>query len=360
MGENIFTPDLFSRSHPKFEDISQDKLKEINSVLSEHYSHLGNTARTAEQLSGLEINSLNFKVCMGSGIFALKRINRKLCGVSCSNQLALSQQLLQQGILFPKIVQNAKGSLISLQNDGYIWVLAEFVEGDYFSGQKENFFTIAHAIGKLQHTLDAIDPSGIPLSIAAGSWKTTSNIIIELLGRKNDWDCIFPKSESDALRKECIMIENSFERVAERIPQIDSRIVPTHIDLHPHNILMTRENTPVFVDVDSIQRAERTQSLAFATYKLARQYVVHEGLTVSKDKIAKDTRCFVDIILHTAGLNDINIKDFPILATAEVLRRIALIADLNMYKESREWNAVLHMHLMALHEIPLLFSDFEK
>lgn len=359
MREKFFTPDIFSRSQPRFENISQDILKEINNVLLVHYSHLGNAAVTAKQLSGLEINSRNFKVCTGSGIYALKRINNKLYRASYSNQLALSQQLLKQGIQFPRIIHSDEGTLFSVQNDDNIWVLAEFVEGDYFSGRRDYFFAIAHAIGNLQHSLDTIDPSGIPLSIAAGSWNHTNNIIIELFQRENDWDRLFPKSESDALRREGRIIEKSFEMVVDRIPYINSRIVPTHIDLHPHNILMTSENTPVFVDVDSIQRAERTQSLAFATYKLARQYVVYEGLTTSKDKITRDTRCFVDTIIHAAGLNNIDIKDFPILATVEVLRRIALIVELNMLKGNREWNAVLHMHFMALHEIPLMFSDFK-
>jgi Ser/Thr protein kinase RdoA (MazF antagonist) len=359
MAEIFFTPDIFSRFNPRFEDISQDILEEINNVLLVHYSHLGNVAIMAEQLSGLEINSRNFKVCVGSGTYAFKRINHKLCRASYSNQLALTQQLLKQGIQFPRIVHSDEGTLFSVQNDDYIWVLAEFVEGDYFSGRRDYFFAIAHAIGNLQHSLETIDPSGIPLSIAAGSWNHTNNIIIELFQRENDWERLFPKAESDAFRREGRIIEKSLKFVADRIPYINSKIVPTHIDLHPHNILINSENTPVFVDVDSIQRAERTQSLAFATYKLARQYVVYEGLTTSKDIIAKDTRCFVDTIIHTAGLQDIEIKDFPILATAEVLRRIALIAELNMNKGNQKWNAVLHMHLMALYEIPLLFSDFK-
>ncbi len=62
-------------------------------------------------------------------------------------------------------------------------------------------------------------------------------------------------------------------------------------------------------------------------------------------------------LLLTADRQEEKVK-FKVLATAEIMRRISIIAKLNIHKHSYEWNPVLHMHLSALHEIPLLFADF--
>jgi hypothetical protein len=134
-------------------------------------------------------------------------------------------------------------------------------------------------------------------------------------------------------------------------------IVPTHIDLHPHNLLINPKIGPVFVDIDSLQRADRVQNIGFATFKLVRQYIVHEQIFKSYQKIKRDTRCFIDIVTKTAQIEEINCNDICLLATAEVLRRLALIIDLNRLQGNRAWNTVLHMHLMALHEIPLMFDS---
>jgi Ser/Thr protein kinase RdoA (MazF antagonist) len=360
MEKHLFTPDIFSRSHPEFVDISADSRSEISRVLEVFYPQVADDIQSVKQLSGLEINSRNYRISIGPELYALKRMNNKSCGTICTNQLHVSQQLLDQGIPFPRIIKNSRDSLVSVMDDGYTWVLAEFIEGDYFSGRRAQFFSVAHAIGHLQHALETIDSSGIPASAAAGSWIQTRDIIGGLFSREKELDRFFPQTESEALKGDFEYLKKTFQQIIIQIPGIRSCIIPTHIDLHPHNILISSKNDPVFVDVDSIQRADRIQSLAFSTFKLARQYVVHEGLANYRDLIALDTRNFVDAVLHNAGLMDVDIRTFPVLAAAEVLRRIAIIIQLNMEKGNREWNTVLHMHLLALHEIPVLFSDFDK
>jgi Ser/Thr protein kinase RdoA (MazF antagonist) len=356
----IFGPDLFSRSQPKFELVTKEICGDISRVIETHYKCLGHEVVSVEKLSGLEINSKNFKVAIGSRIYALKRTDKQANATSCNEQLAISQQLLERGIPFPRIVKNDDGALLSSHDDGFVWILAEFIEGDYFSGCSKDFFTIARAVGAMQITLETIEPKKLPLSASVGAWTQTSKILSELLERKRDWSTIFPPSECEVLMREEESFVNSFWQVSDCMPSFHSCIVPTHIDIHPHNILVSGDNFPVFVDVNSLLLADRTQSLAFATYKLARQYVVYEGLAGLHKSMAKATRVFVDKLAHSAKLENNCIADFPLAATAEVLRRIAIIADLNMHKENREWNAVLHMHLSALHEIPLLFADFPQ
>ena len=360
MERPLFTPDIFSRSCPEFVDIPADSRSEIARVLDLFYPRVAGDIRSVRQLKGLEVNSRNYRIAIGSELYALKRMNNRSYGTICTSQLRVSQQLLDQGIPFPRIIKNFRDSLVSVVDDGYTWVLAEFIEGDYFSGSQAQFFTVGHAIGRLQHALGTIDASEIPVSAAAGSWNETRDTIGGLFSREKDLDSFLPRTESEALERDLGYLKKTFQRVDILIPHIGSCIVPTHIDLHPHNILISPGNDPSFVDVDSIQQADRIQSLAFSTYKLARQYVVHEGLADRRDLIARDTRTFVDAILHDAGIRDVDIRTFPVLATAEILRRVAIIIRLNREEGNREWNAVLPMHLLALHEIPVLFSNFGR
>lgn len=354
----IFSPDLFSRSQPKFELVPKEICGDISRVIDTHYKNLGNEVVSVEKLSGLEINSKNFKVAIGPRIYALKRTDKKVNATSCTEQLTVSQQLLEHGIPFPRIVKNDDRALLSFHDDGFVWILAEFVKGDYFSGRSKDFFAIARAIGVMQNTLETFEHKTLPLSVSVGTWTQTSNILSELLERKQEWSRLFPPSECEVLMREHDYFVHSFRKVSDCMSDTYGNIVPTHIDLHPHNILVSEDNIPVFVDVDSLQLADRIQSLAFATYKLSRQHVIFEGLAGSHNSIARATRIFVDELAHAADLEKRDIANFPLAATAEVLRRIAIIADLNMHKENREWNAVLHMHFSALHEIPQLFADF--
>lgn len=357
MSGNLFCPDLFSRSRPAFEPLEDDLFHEIVSVISTHYSHLGHSPESATKLSGLEINSRNFRVRLGPHFYALKRAGKQVCNTVCSAQIAISQNLLERGITFPRIIRNDSGEYYSLHTDGHIWILADFVDGDYFSGCREHFSVLADAIGKLQSSLESFSPVTLPRSIAAGSWPKTKKILSELFDRQTEWDTLFPVAEYGALMSAGEILADASQNVETQIAGFINPLVPTHIDLHPHNILINPGGHPVFVDIDSLQVAGRTQCLAFATYKLARQYVVYERLQGSPHEISRTTRQFVERLCQTANLDNETYLQFPLGATAEVLRRIALIADLNMHAGNREWNAVLHMQLNALHEIPLLFGE---
>jgi Ser/Thr protein kinase RdoA (MazF antagonist) len=337
--------------------VSKEICGDVARVIDTHYKCLGHNIVSVEKLSGLEINSKNFKVTIGSHIYALKRTGKKTNDTSCNEQLAISQQLLEHGIPFPRIVKNDDRALLSFHDDGFVWILAEFVKGNYFSGCSNDFFAIARAAGAMQKTLETFKHKKLPLSVSVGTWTQTSNILSELIERKREWPELFPSTECEVLMREHEYFVNSLRKVSDCMSDYHSNIVPTHIDLHPHNILVSEDNIPVFVDVDSLQLSDRIQSLAFATYKLARQHVVYEELAGSPKEIAKTTREFVENLAQEAKIEKNDIHHFPVAATAEVMRRIAIIADLNMHKNNREWNAVLHMHFSALHEIPQLFAN---
>ena len=355
----FFAADIFSRSQPKFECVSSSVFSEISRVIGTYYSSLEDKVISVEQLSGLEVNSKNFRVMIGSHVYALKQIGNPDNIQAFNTQLAISQELLNNGIQFPRIVNDDDGALLSFHEDGRFWVLTEFIEGNYFSGCSKQFFTIADAIGSMQNTLESIvSRQHLPVWASAETWKQTKKMLFDLIDRKEEWSTLFPTLEYNLLIEEYDSLVNSFYQVVDHIPNFHYSTVPSHIDLHPHNILIAKCNVPIFVDVDSLQLTDRTQCLAFTTYKLARQNVVYEGFASDQRTIEKATKKFVNKVVQAANLEHINVADFPLAAKIEILHRIAIVTDYHIHKKYRQTNPILQMQLIALREIPLIFSGF--
>ena len=357
MNSIIFRSDVFSRSHPQFHPVSEDIHSGIIDMLNTFYSHIDLPSIAVKKLEGLEVNSSNYQLTTYDRVYSLKRINRPVDLELYRQQLSFSQTLLKKDVLFPRILLNRDDDLLSYQKNGFVWVLAEFVDGEYFSGSRESFIPLANGIGKFQCHIANLPDERLPRSLAADSWPSTFKSLSMLFQRRSEWSTLFPSNEYQVLLANCNLLSDLIDRIEHQSHSFSDRLVPTHIDLHPHNILINDHNQPVFVDVESLQVAGEIQSLAFATYKLARQYVVHEKLQGEPQKIARDTYQFVEHICDSINLGSEKIHHFPTGATMEVLRRIALIIDLNINAKNYEWNAVLPMHFAALKEIPVLFGE---
>jgi hypothetical protein len=165
----IFQPDLFSRSKPGFEAVPRETFVEISQVVEANYSRIKGQVTAVEKLSGLEINSKNFRLTIGPCQYALKYMDKLDIIESCSNQLSVSQALLDSGVPFPEIIKNNQGALATSYKGG-VWILGVFINGNYFTGTNTEFMAVAHGIGRLQKMLDVMNPSSIPVSKSVGMW----------------------------------------------------------------------------------------------------------------------------------------------------------------------------------------------
>ena len=261
----------------------------------------------------------------------------------------ISQQLLQNGVGVPHIIKTKDKEFIASDQNSHMWILSDFVEGTYFTGNKSYLQPIAQAIHVLQGLLEKIeDAKKLPLNAGAGTWPKTDIILQELFSCEAEWKNLFPSSEMLALEKEATYLERCFDKISTFEKDAKKIIAPTHIDLHPHNILIDAQGNPVIVDIDSLQRADKTQCLAFAAFKLLRQYIAYEK--------PHDAHLAAKQFMDTLEIPRNEIEIWGNAAMAEVLRRIGIIADLNMREANTQWNNVLHMQLAALHEIPHIFK----
>lgn len=348
MGAALFAPDLFSRPSPVFQPAEENALREIKEILERHYLFASDEILSAGKLSGIEVNSNNYKIIASSGVFALKCAGLQTKSDVLDVQLRVSQKLLEKGVAVPCVVKTQDGLYSVGDENGKIWILSKFVEGGYFSGSSHEMLKLFQSVNDLQESLESLDEaSALPLSAAACGWPETKAILEELLSRRPEWDCFFPASESAALAREEGCLRRVFDKLSIFHDEPRGKVVPTHIDLHPHNVLIDGQGKPVIVDIDSLQRADKIQSLSFAAFKLVRQHIIHE----KPADTGSPARKLMDILEI-----DMNVEKFGCYAAAEVMRRIGIIADMNMHKENRQWNKVLHMQLAALHEIPHIFK----
>ena len=209
-------------------------------------------------------------------------------------------------------------------------------------------FRLFQTVNDLQKNLEILDEANaLPLSATVCGWSETKKILEELFFRRSEWSSLFPPSECAALAREEKRFRSTFDKIIFFNDGAYTKIAPTHIDLHPHNVLISEQGKSVIVDIDSLQRADKIQSLSFAAFKLIRQHIVHDKPS-DRDAPVQEFMSILDI--------DMDAETFGHYAMAEVIRRIGIIADLNMHKENRQWNKVLHMQLAALHEIPHIFK----
>lgn len=346
---DLFKPDIFSQPRPAFQATDPDISAVILSVLAQHYGFGPLEIHSVEGLVGLEVNSRNFKVCVGSDFYALKRAGAQVNINDCQRQLRVTQLLSERGVSVPHVINSSKNVPYALHDDGTLWILSRFIEGPYFSGSHAHYQSSAQAIRALQDAVEGmVAAQALPISAAAYAWEGTAAVFDEFFKRTSEWQTLFPAADHRLLMREQDRIRDCLEKASLYEQTLTRHIVPTHIDLHPHNILMRDDHTPVIVDIDSLQRTDRVQSLAFAVFKLTRQHIVHEN---PADRAAP-ARAF----LHTLGVRPDEGDFYYHGAMVEVLRRVGIIVSLNMHKSNLEWNKVLPLQLAALHELPYVFG----
>ena len=346
----LFLPDIFSKPNPVFKPVAPSMALEPMHILKEYYSFGSQDVLSIEKLEGLEINSQNFRIATKGKTYALKRVSAQAKIDSCRIQLFVAQELSKQGIALPHLVEASNGQPYVCNDNSQLWILSDFIEGSYFIGTAAHYSASIRAIVGLQEALENTEQARkLPLSAAVDAWDGAVLIIEELLARSGEWSTLFPSAEYQALLREEGHLISCLKKVSVYERSSLKKIVPTHIDLHPHNILMPKDRSPVIVDIDSLQCADRTQSLAFAIFKLTRQYIVQEK--------PSDLSAPAQLFMNALGIQEGESRIYFMAAMAEVLRRISIIADLNMNKNNHDWNAILHLQLAALYELPYIFGQ---
>jgi Ser/Thr protein kinase RdoA (MazF antagonist) len=355
----LFTPDIFSVSNISYRDIPLSTQTLIARTIQENYSLLCLDVIEMRQLSALELNSNNFSISTRTGDrFLLKRIAINTTLDTLEFQYQVSDILRRTGVSMPIVFQNDKGNLISLDEMQERWTLSKFIEGGYYTGDEDTLIEVGTQFGNIIKILNNRDTSKLPINAAVGEIDAFESSFKRFINSKNEWAAFYTKPIASFLLDQEIKLVKTGNFILEDLHKLKSLpMAAAHTDLHPHNVLVKDGRLKAFVDVDSLQVNIRSISIAFAVYKLVRQHAVNAHLSVSDTaRIRNSARTFLHSITEVVEISDVELESLQFAALYEIYRRVLIISNLNILNRNSMWNKVLPMHLIALHEIPIIFE----
>ena len=356
--KELFQPDLFSKKTPSYVEVNSKEIEGIRDLITRHYICDPNL-QSVLRIGALEINSNNYKIITGKSNYLLKHFRSNSYPNFFKTQIEVSQRINEAKTIFPRFVLSKNNKTIVTHDSSY-WILMEHIDGVYVGGDNINFKSLGKKIGSLFNLLTDYKKSNLPDSIMINCFDSFHDSFTRLHKASTHLEDYFPKSETSNLRNNIEVISSSYREINQYIHTIASlQTAPCHIDLHPHDILNSHNDTYYFLDVESIQVGYPAVAVAFAIYKLSREYIAASKKSENTNlKIEYDVREFANCILDRIESIKINLSMLRVCALFEVLRRLFIITDLNIIEKKTAWNKVLGIQLAAIKEIPIIFKGF--
>lgn len=355
---DLFTPDLFSKTTPEFISVSELDFNDIRSVLQSYYPHEIGIVQEVQQLKGNEINSINFKIKTTERFYLIKKISSRSNIAELSRLFNLNNILHDNDVPFPRVIPCIDGSLV-VKDSNAQWCVLEFLQGSYFSGESmEELESAGYMIGKLHKTLQNISGKLWPKEKISYFREDDDKIISEFNNKQNEWPDIVGEETALILQENKDLIRSTFELINSKKEIIlKSRTQVSHIDLHPHNILVQNNRLSAFLDIDSMKIANVRISIAFSIYKLMKQHSVKLRLSDHPSEISNNARRLFAAMNKLFPFTDQEIYNLSVFAVVEILRRILIILRLNIYNQNGNWNHVLPVHLAGIKETGTIFNS---
>ncbi len=354
---SLFQPDLFSDPAPRFSPLTPEHRGRLASILLRHYG-LQARPESFGQSGGQEVNSSNFRCVAGEKILLLKRL-RAAHASSTARKLEIVEWLSGKTEV-PAVLRSLDGALVTADGDE-AWCLFQFVEGNYFSGAKEELEPTAKSIASLHVVLREL-PSTLQLP-AEWEYMTAAEerLFHQVAEHRIEWPLWFGAKEARLLQDHWSSICEVHETLRLHHQVIrDARTQVCHADLHPQNVLIRSNSVAAFLDCQSFQAVPLETAVGFAIYKLLRQFLAREWR--SRDSVRdveRPLRQFASVVFRGLGTQADHVRWFGIFGLAEVWRRLFVILRLNVDERNQQWNHVLPVQLAGLRELPFVFEQVE-
>jgi len=302
---------------------------------------------TPERISGLEINSRNFRVRLSDGRLAVLKSSTAR-GSMVARQIA--EHLNRSGIPAPKPIPFSS-EMYEVEQYGVVWSLSEFIDGDYFTGdggELENAATLCNRLlGAMQH---------LSFGDAVSAWEGCNQVdgtklFAEVGCRQAEWGHLLGVN-SVLLENEWSSLLTFWENIWADPPATEWQGL-MHFDLHPHNLLYRDGHVAAVLDLESFRSIPLGVAVGFAGLKLCRQAVAHHGSAINVGDVGAR---FANAFLAEAGSSPLSHLDLAKLAQLEVFRRITAILRLAFHEGNSQWNHVLPIQLNHLYEADALFA----
>ncbi|OUR64348.1 hypothetical protein A9Q79_07910 [Methylophaga sp. 42_25_T18] len=356
-----FQPDIFSEIKPVFSDVGIEKAEEIKKVFKVNYDSLNAEITRVRKFGGIELNSNNFRIDTDKGQFILKVFDdlseRELEAIEKQHALMAWLYMNQVSCPFPHKGQSQ--TYICRCDDGKYISLLSFIDGGYFPGiDIPEIRKVGEAVGKFHAQLNLAPNELKPNRKYPHLSSTDKEVFNDVISQSQKILSKFPTEHRSLLVNNNTILNKAWAQVLSYQDDfIQSKHGLVHIDIHPHNVIMSGNSEPIFLDFDSLMHAPLKMMLGFSAYKLLRQIVSRNGNNMSQ----KEKRALVYDYLEGALLFlpdlDLSPKSVAIFAYTEICRRISCILRLNIFESNPSWNHVLEVQIAGLAEVELLCGE---
>ena len=149
---DLFKPDIFSKSKPKWKELKQDLKNELDPLISQIVP-LGSSNDFVIEYSGsIEINSSNFRITFSNKKFVLKKWPPQKTPESIKKIEKIILFLKEKGIPVPNTIPFDSGQKI-LDWKNSLWTCSEFISGEYFSGKENQLKEMSALTAKTANSL---------------------------------------------------------------------------------------------------------------------------------------------------------------------------------------------------------------
>jgi len=355
----MFRPDLFSDPFPRFRQAREQSVAEVVSALRTHYADIGAQAGPIYQSGALELNSSNFLVHGGDRRYIVKRwpLGEMPERKTIVLQAGLTNWLAQQGVPVPRIRPSTLSGALITEHAGRCWCVMEFVDGNYFSGGGQELLDVGLGLCRLFLSL-RVAPHHLQISqTILPPDRQSMEMVADLERQRTRWPEIFGEPYAALLDESWRDVTEDHANVLDLVPVSLQSMGLCHIDLHPHNVLVSNGRTAAFLDFPSLLHAPVESIIAFNLFKLGRQAIVaRRGRYLDAETHEQMEQVIVE--LRASGLvREDSWRQLSLLAKIEIMRRLLLILQLNFEKKKRTWNHVLPVHIRALKEADIVFAS---
>lgn len=349
----LFTPDFFSISKPHWNRCSQKSVKVIDNLVRLELPMYWKRNNSYFQTGSHEINSSNYKIEIGGtgDAFVLKKWPEKTDVQKILDHNHILDFFNAEGIPSPKKMR-FRDTTDYCEFKGNIWTLQEFKKGDFFNGDITLFNQLINRVLELQEKLKE--------NFSLENNKVVSidfeyRVLQEFMDGARRFEQFFQSEDLELLKDNFMCISKAFQHVREIPLDLNQRSI-CHLDLHPHNILIDKQDVNSFLDFDSVNNVNSAVAMAYFSLKTCKQACVkNEDL-----EPVEVGNMFLDLLLSKAEEFKKYADLFSVLANAEVLRRIDILLRLNVYENNKEWNKVLPVLLAHLIESEILFRRYPR
>lgn len=355
-----FLPDIFSNDEAIFSELDVKKSDKISSIFITVYKHLKAKVVTVKKFGGFEINSNNFLIETNNGTYLLKLFDQlddfKLNALE--KQFALMAWLFKQKVPCPFPIRGSEKAYICAVESGEWVSLMTFVLGSYFPERETcDSRKMGETVGKFHAQLrtapDRLKPNR--------QYPLLSSLDHEMFGAvlsgSNNILLSFPEEYRNILIENKNFLDKIWNKVLTYNDQfVESEQSLTHIDIHPHNVIVRGGELVAFLDFDSLMHAPLKMMLGFSAYKLLRKVISRQKTKLPQSEICDLVDGYLEGVYEYLPEIRSEKSVIALFTFTEICRRIAYIFRLNIQDNNPEWNHVLAIQISGLKEVEILFE----